>query len=171
MTVQPGLCRTWSETKIVGFLTHRLIFEFSVQFQELPGDFGYSELKLFFPKFRDPAKIFAWMTGRIGVFFLANRSHIYFFFFLNSVLCPFQDYFSSYETGQLVGGGKREHRANNHLAHPRACLTCGQCWARTHTRRSGEMLKWLRNSALNRSATGAASTYFSSDVKKLVSII
>ena len=26
MTVQPGLCRTWSETQIVGFLMHRLIF-------------------------------------------------------------------------------------------------------------------------------------------------
>ena len=25
VTVQPGLCRTWSETQIVGFLTHRLI--------------------------------------------------------------------------------------------------------------------------------------------------
>ena len=24
VTVQPGLCRTWSETQIVGFLTHRL---------------------------------------------------------------------------------------------------------------------------------------------------
>ena len=24
--VQPGLCRTWSETQIVGFLTHRLIY-------------------------------------------------------------------------------------------------------------------------------------------------
>ena len=24
MTVQPGLCRTWSETQIVGFLMHRL---------------------------------------------------------------------------------------------------------------------------------------------------
>ena len=29
-----------------------------------------------------------------------------FFFFLNSVLRPFQDYFSSYETGQSVGGAK-----------------------------------------------------------------
>ena len=29
-----------------------------------------------------------------------------FFFFFNSVLCPFQDYFSSYETGQSVGGAK-----------------------------------------------------------------
>ena len=39
-----------------------------------------------------------------------------FFFFLGgggggSVLCPFQDYFSSYETGQSVGGAKtREPR-------------------------------------------------------------
>ena len=24
VTVQPGLCRTWSETQIVGFLMHRL---------------------------------------------------------------------------------------------------------------------------------------------------
>ena len=31
------------------------------------------------------------------------------FFFLNSVLRPFQDYFSSYETGQSVGGQKREN--------------------------------------------------------------
>ena len=30
----------------------------------------------------------------------------YVFFFLNSVLRPFQDYFSSYETGQSVGGAK-----------------------------------------------------------------
>ena len=27
-------------------------------------------------------------------------------FFFYSVLCPFQDYFSSYETGQSVGGAK-----------------------------------------------------------------
>ena len=25
VVVQPGLCHTWSETQIVGFLTHRLI--------------------------------------------------------------------------------------------------------------------------------------------------
>ena len=30
----------------------------------------------------------------------------FFFFFFNSVLRPFQDYFSSYETGQSVGGAK-----------------------------------------------------------------
>ena len=29
--------------------------------------------------------------------------------FFNSVLCPFQDYFSSYETDQSVGGRKREN--------------------------------------------------------------
>ena len=33
---------------------------------------------------------------RIKVFFI--------YFFFNSVLRPFQDYFSSYETGQSVGG-------------------------------------------------------------------
>ncbi|KAJ8299391.1 hypothetical protein KUTeg_023451 [Tegillarca granosa] len=33
------------------------------QFLELPGDFGYSELRLFLPKFRGQAKTFAWMTG------------------------------------------------------------------------------------------------------------
>ena len=27
MLVQPGLCQTWSEPQIVGFLTHRLIYE------------------------------------------------------------------------------------------------------------------------------------------------
>ena len=34
-------------------------------------------------------------------------SSLFFFsFFFNSVLRPFQDYFSSYETGQSVGGAK-----------------------------------------------------------------
>ena len=37
---------------------------FTVQYQELPGDFGYSELRLFFTKFRESAKKFAWMTGK-----------------------------------------------------------------------------------------------------------
>ena len=27
MTVQPGLCQTWSEPKFLGFLTHMLIFK------------------------------------------------------------------------------------------------------------------------------------------------
>ena len=42
--------------------------------------------------------------------FIQNIKHCYklffFFFFLNLVLRPFQDYFSSYETGQSVGGAK-----------------------------------------------------------------
>ena len=43
-------------------------------------------------------------------------------FFFNSVLRPFQDYFSSYETGQSVGGRKRESPEKNHLAQPQAEL-------------------------------------------------
>ena len=46
--------------------------------------------------------------------------HFFVVFFLNSVLLPFQDYFSSYETGQSVGGRKRENPEKNHLAHPQA---------------------------------------------------
>ena len=38
----------------------------------------------------------------------------------NSVLRPFQDYFSSYETGQSVGGRKRKIPEKKHLAHPQA---------------------------------------------------
>ena len=37
------------------------------------------------------------------------------FLFFNSVLRPFQDYFSSYETGQSVDGQKRENPEENHL--------------------------------------------------------
>ncbi|KAL5007275.1 hypothetical protein ScPMuIL_016081 [Solemya velum] len=33
------------------------------EFLELPGNFGYSKLRLFFNKFRGQAKSFAWMTG------------------------------------------------------------------------------------------------------------
>ena len=38
----------------------------------------------------------------------------------NSILRPFQDYFSSYETRQSVGGRKREILEKKHLAHPQA---------------------------------------------------
>ena len=34
----------------------------------MPGEFGYSDLKLFLPKFRGQAKTFAWMTGP-GVYY------------------------------------------------------------------------------------------------------
>ena len=43
-------------------------------------------------------------------------------FSFNSVLRPIQDYFSSYETGQSVGGRKWENPQKNHLAHPQAEL-------------------------------------------------
>ena len=52
-----------------------------------------------------------------------DRSYYaYDFFFFNSVLHPFQDYFSSYDTGQSVGGRKWENPEKNHLAHPQAEL-------------------------------------------------
>ena len=47
---------------------------------------------------------------------------------LNSVLRPFQDYFSSYETGQSVDGRKREDPEKNHLAHPQAKLGLSHMW-------------------------------------------
>ena len=50
------------------------------------------------------------------------------FIFFNSVLRPFQDYFSSYETGQSVGGRKREDPEKNHLAHPQAELGLSHMW-------------------------------------------
>ena len=75
---------------------------------------------------------------------------------------PFQDYFSSYETGQSVGEQKRENPEKKHLAHPQAELGLSHMWpvrgVRVHTRHSSNMMEGLRNSALNRSATGAATS-------------
>ena len=48
--------------------------------------------------------------------------------FFNSVLRPFQDYFSSYETSQSVGGRKRENPKKNPLAHPQAELGLTHMW-------------------------------------------
>ena len=45
-----------------------------------------------------------------------------------SVLRPFQDYFSSYETGQSVGWLKRENPSKNHLAHPQAEHGLSHMW-------------------------------------------
>ena len=54
------------------------------------------------------------------------------YIFFNSVLCPFQDYFSSYETGQSVGGRKRENPEKNHLAHPLKSFCSVECsWFET----------------------------------------
>ena len=54
-----------------------------------------------------------------------SRSQLFLFIF-NSVLRPFQDYFSSYATGQSVGGRKRENPEKNHLAHPQAECSLSQ---------------------------------------------
>ena len=55
----------------------------------------------------------SWM--KVGIFF--------------SVLRPFQDYFSSYETGQSVGGRKQENPEKNLLAHPQAELGLSHMWS------------------------------------------
>ena len=49
-------------------------------------------------------------------------------FFFTSVLRPFQDYFSSYEMVQSVGGGKRDNPQKNHLTHPQAELGLSHMW-------------------------------------------
>ena len=48
--------------------------------------------------------------------------------FFYSVLRTFQDYFSSYVTGQSAGGRKRENPEKNHLAHPQAELGLSHMW-------------------------------------------
>ena len=45
--------------------------------------------------------------AKCPIWFIMTQHFSYIsYFFLNSVLRPFQDYFSSYETGQSVGGTK-----------------------------------------------------------------
>ena len=73
-----------------------------------------------------------------------------FFFFccccFNSVLHPFQNYFSSYETNQSVGRRKRENPEKNHLVHLLAELGLSHMWPvpgsspHQRTRHSGEMI-------------------------------
>ena len=68
------------------------------------------------------------------------------------------------ETSQSIGGAKWEYpgKATWHTRKQNlSCLTSGQCGARTYTRHSGEMIKWLRAlkySDLTHSATGAVVT-------------
>ena len=65
----------------------------------------------------------SWYTKQAMLASVYNSIEIFiFFFFLNSVLRPFQDYFSSYETGQSVGGQNRENPEKNHLAYLQAEL-------------------------------------------------
>ena len=47
---------------------------------------------------------------------------------MNSVLRPFQDYYSSYETDQSLGEQKREDPDKNHLAHPKKELSFSHMW-------------------------------------------
>ena len=68
-----------------------------------------------------------------------------FFLILNSVLRPFQDYFSSYETGQSVGGAKTGEPLEKPPDAPASrtwLVSCGQSGARTHTRHSGEIIEY-----------------------------
>ena len=50
------------------------------------------------------------------------------FFFLIQFDVPFQDFFSSYETGQSVGGAKTGESEKNHLTHPQAELGLSHMW-------------------------------------------
>ena len=65
-------------------------------------------------------------------------------FFFNSVLCPFQDYFSSYETGQSVGGaktGEPREKTPDTPASRTWLVSRGQSGAQTQTSYSGEMIE------------------------------
>ena len=85
--------------------------------------------------------------------------------FFYSVLRPFQDYFSSYETGQSVSGVKMGEPQEKPPGTP-----ASRTWLVSHVARaglkptpdtaSGEMIEWLRNSAFNRSANGGRPKIF-----------
>ena len=75
---------------------------------------------------------------------------MYLFIYFNSVLRPFQDYYSSYETGE---NGRTLRKKD--LAHEQAELGLSHMWPERGSN-PHQTLKLLRNNALNRSATGAA---------------
>ena len=100
------VCQTCSETQIIGFLIRLFKYFVSEALKSHRMHPGYTKR--------------ASSTLCDIVFFIC--------FFLNSVLRPFQDYFSSYETGQSVGGRKRENPEKNHLAHPQAELGLSHMW-------------------------------------------
>ena len=56
----------------------------------------------------------------------------FFFFFFNSVLRHFQDYFSSYETGQSVGGAKTGEPREKPPDTP-----ASRTWLASHVARAG----------------------------------
>ena len=55
-----------------------------------------------------------------------------YFFFFNSALRPFQDYFSSYETGQSVGGAKMGESREKPPGTP-----ASRTWLVSHVARAG----------------------------------
>ena len=62
-----------------------------------------------------------------------NPNHVYLnYFFFNSVLRPFQDYFSSYETGQSVGGAKAGEPREKPPSTP-----ASRTWLVSHVARAG----------------------------------
>ena len=65
---------------------------------------------------------------RVFFFFFSFFFFFFFFFFFYSILRPFQDYFSSYETGQSIGGAKTGEPREKHLAHPQAELDLSHIW-------------------------------------------
>ena len=76
-----------------------------------------------------------------GVQTLRSFFFLFFFFFVQFNVPS--KIISLIETSQSIGGAKREYPGKT-TGHTRkqnlACLTCGQCGARTYTRHSGEMI-------------------------------
>ena len=75
---------------------------------------------------------FTWMFSGYEAFLQYELMFYFFIFFFNSVLLPFQDYFSSYETGQSVGGAK--------TGEPREKLPdtpASRTWLVSHVARAG----------------------------------
>ena len=73
--------------------------------------------------------------SQVDNYFLSHESLSFFFlffFFYDSVLRPFQDYFSSYETGQSVGGAKTEEPREKPPGTP-----ASRTWLVSHVARVG----------------------------------
>ena len=68
-------------------------------------------------------------ASHLGLFFLF---FFFFFFSFYSVLRPFQDYFSSYETGQSVGGAKTGEPREKPPGTP-----ASRTWLVSHVARAG----------------------------------
>ena len=69
------------------------------------------------------------MTRLYRYRYINRSSHLNFFFFLNSVLRPFQDYFSSYETGRGAKMGEPQEKTPDTPA--------SRTWLVSHVARAG----------------------------------